>query len=640
MPKKRSVEELYKGIFSMRESLQEIVQLAGDVVTMSQTFGGEIPRVITEQLNNYFIPQITKFIDDENTPGAMTPLVTFLDSVPLAMTREEPQPQQLPPATPPATTDLVEPPTGEPVEGSYAAQVQESLGRNAAGWEKHPDEVDADVDEYDEFDEFDDEYDDAPTYTPMDERKTQKGIKEYWVGAQPMLPPAWFAAYSEAGGKTKHAVLVLPTADKAEAQREFEALLPKSSRIESVSRYPGYTNFNLLESSLESRGWTFLNKDKAEAVAKEYRAKNTPRKKKESSTVKLTIGYGDWDVTEDGDSIGELIQNYFLDHGIEHDIESFSEEDIDDYREHNPDYSDVPQEPFTNVEAYFSSEKEASKFAKWLRKIAPDVLVESASRRREAKEVDKPQGTMYAVYRKNTGGSSIGEQDNMEDAVVATFDCEEAAKQEAEQLNYTVTPSEKEFFATEYYVKELECEEKEEPEGKSKKVKVDESTLNFNDGISINTDGPLRVTRKADGYYVVGEGMSMPVEDPEEGYEFILKQRGGRVKEAKGRPSVVLPIGTVNLTTGKSQYFNIYETWEGDDMHCEFWRSLMPDDKVYIVLGAGLEAMENIGATNSLIHDQSRKPLRYGKLIDNCALADLPSKASEYGRSLRGYVYK
>jgi len=39
------------------------------------------------------------------------------------------------------------------------------------------------------------------------------------------------------------------------------------------------------------------------------------------------------------------------------------------------------------------------------------------------------------------------------------------------------------------------------------------STIKFRDGMSFDTSGPLRVTRRWDGYYVVGDGMLCPVED-------------------------------------------------------------------------------------------------------------------------------
>jgi hypothetical protein len=126
---KKSVEELYSAIFAIREALQDATQLAAEAAVIAEAFGGEISRVITSQLNQYFIPAISKYIDDEKTPGAMSPLVTFLDSVPLAMTRQEPQPAQTTPA--PIQAELAAPPTAAPAEGSYAAKTTESRKKEA-----------------------------------------------------------------------------------------------------------------------------------------------------------------------------------------------------------------------------------------------------------------------------------------------------------------------------------------------------------------------------------------------------------------------------------------------------------------------------------------------------------------------------
>ena len=45
--------------------------------------------------------------------------------------------------------------------------------------------------------------------------------------------------------------------------------------------------------------------------------------------------------------------------------------------------------------------------------------------------------------------------------------------------------------------------------------------LRFSDGINIETSGPLRVLRLPDGYYVVGNGMLIPVADRAEAREVI-----------------------------------------------------------------------------------------------------------------------
>src|SRR5947207_1539500 len=50
--------------------------------------------------------------------------------------------------------------------------------------------------------------------------------------------------------------------------------------------------------------------------------------------------------------------------------------------------------------------------------------------------------------------------------------------------------------------------------------------LRFSDGVNIDTSGALRVLRLADGYYVVGQGMSIPCRDAADA-EATLAKSGG-----------------------------------------------------------------------------------------------------------------
>ena len=43
--------------------------------------------------------------------------------------------------------------------------------------------------------------------------------------------------------------------------------------------------------------------------------------------------------------------------------------------------------------------------------------------------------------------------------------------------------------------------------------------LRFNDGVSIPIDGPLRIHKAPDGFYVVGEGLCLPANDREDAQE-------------------------------------------------------------------------------------------------------------------------
>lgn len=305
---KKNVEELYKGIFTIREKLQEVVQLASEIVTMSQAFGGEIPRVLTEQLSKYFIPEITKFIDDDKTPGAMTPLVTFLDSVPLAMTRQEPQPQSLPPFEA-STEGLALPPNTEPAEGSYADMI---------------DEVELEED---------------PT------------------------------------------LMV-----------EFKKWSPP----------------------VRNKEYLFLDEELAKGVGE----------------------IGGW-----FEETIDVRKNKIL----------------------------LPWEERVRTKIVFDSFRELRKckrFINSLKESGADIHILNETK----EEVKEEPPKKFAVYRKNLGGSTIGEQTNMKDFLLGVYACEDEANKIAEKLNWSITPDEKHFFKTEYYVKSFEPEVTKRSEGASEKV--------------------------------------------------------------------------------------------------------------------------------------------------------------------------
>jgi len=47
--------------------------------------------------------------------------------------------------------------------------------------------------------------------------------------------------------------------------------------------------------------------------------------------------------------------------------------------------------------------------------------------------------------------------------------------------------------------------------------------MRFSDGMNFDTSGPLRLTRRKDGWYVIGEGLLCAVSNPEEGERFIAR---------------------------------------------------------------------------------------------------------------------
>ena len=46
-------------------------------------------------------------------------------------------------------------------------------------------------------------------------------------------------------------------------------------------------------------------------------------------------------------------------------------------------------------------------------------------------------------------------------------------------------------------------------------------TIKFKDGLEFKTEGDYRITRKSDGYYVVGNGTLVPAADVKEGKDLI-----------------------------------------------------------------------------------------------------------------------
>ena len=93
---KSSAEKLYNTLFKMRDQMQEIANLAQELASDASEYGGEISRVLREPCINYLIPALKGLVSDPNQPGAIEPIIEFLDSCPLAFIREEPEAPQGP----------------------------------------------------------------------------------------------------------------------------------------------------------------------------------------------------------------------------------------------------------------------------------------------------------------------------------------------------------------------------------------------------------------------------------------------------------------------------------------------------------------------------------------------------------------
>ena len=99
----------------------------------------------------------------------------------------------------------------------------------------------------------------------------------------------------------------------------------------------------------------------------------------------------------------------------------------------------------------------------------------------------------------------------------------------------------------------------------------------------------------------------------------------------------ILPIGKINLETGKSKYFNVYETW-GEDTTYEIWETSEGARK--IVATSGKTPIGKLNYFQDFKHDQNFRFLFSGKMIDFAVGTDLKKLVEKYGKSIAGYTYK
>ena len=100
--------------------------------------------------------------------------------------------------------------------------------------------------------------------------------------------------------------------------------------------------------------------------------------------------------------------------------------------------------------------------------------------------------------------------------------------------------------------------------------------------------------------------------------------------------SSVLPLGKINLQTGKCKYFNVYETW-GEDTTYEIYKT---KKGFKIVATSGTSPINKIGKGIFAIHDQNMRFLFEGQMVDFAVGSQLKEKIETYGRLISGYTYK
>lgn len=93
MPK-RNIDDIYNILDDMMEGADKLINLASDLVTSVSGYGGELKRVLEEQMGKYFIPAMQKLRDDKDTPGCIAAQLDFLNSIPLWQTRIDTDPTE------------------------------------------------------------------------------------------------------------------------------------------------------------------------------------------------------------------------------------------------------------------------------------------------------------------------------------------------------------------------------------------------------------------------------------------------------------------------------------------------------------------------------------------------------------------
>ena len=114
-----------------------------------------------------------------------------------------------------------------------------------------------------------------------------------------------------------------------------------------------------------------------------------------------------------------------------------------------------------------------------------------------------------------------------------------------------------------------------------------------------------------------------------------------RFNSRRDHRTSILPFGRINLKSGANELFNIYETWGKDTGQvAEVWKTY--DGSSYVLIFSAGSFNREPGETRDFRHDQTGRPL-FGDaclvFVKELKLEELKNE-TEFGKSLRGYVYK
>lgn len=101
--------------------------------------------------------------------------------------------------------------------------------------------------------------------------------------------------------------------------------------------------------------------------------------------------------------------------------------------------------------------------------------------------------------------------------------------------------------------------------------------------------------------------------------------------------SYLLPLGTVNLMTGESKWFNVLETWD-EDSTAEVWKTSA--GKYKLLFTSSNKPSEKLQDRVIFLHSQTNQKMFEGVLVDYVHLKNLSELIRVYGGSLFGYTYK
>jgi len=151
-------------------------------------------------------------------------------------------------------------------------------------------------------------------------------------------------------------------------------------------------------------------------------------------------------------------------------------------------------------------------------------------------------------------------------------------------------------------------------------IKAQELGLDFNINVERSKSG---MSKFGIDVPKLGSRMSPPNEEPQKN---------------RWEPNSILPIGSVNIQTGESNHFNIYNTWP--DSTAEVWKD--EKDNYKLVFTAGSTPIHNIGWKSNFRHNSTWNEIgRDWEMVEWVNVKNLKELLRMYNKtSMRGYVYK